>query len=107
MTKLEVFSYLEGFHNPSRIHSAQYFRYPEVIEWRYAKEHGPIAIPKMNYPSKLMATPNLLTDELEEYFGVLRWNCDLLEINCNLSTHRLMDMGQVHKFSSIVEISRN
>ena len=44
----EVFSYLEGFYNPRRIHSALDYRSPVVYERRFAQEHGSVANPKMN-----------------------------------------------------------
>ena len=43
-----VFSYLEGFYNPRRIHSALDYRAPVAYERKYAQEHGSTANPKMN-----------------------------------------------------------
>ena len=47
----EVFSYLEGFYNLLRIHSALDYRTPVAYERRYALELGSTANPKMNCPS--------------------------------------------------------
>ena len=44
----EVFSYLDGFYNPRRIHSALDDRSLVAYEQRFAQEHGSVANPKMN-----------------------------------------------------------
>ena len=44
----EVFSYLEGFYNRCRIHSALDYQSPVAYERRYVVEHGSTANPKIN-----------------------------------------------------------
>ena len=44
----EVFTYLEGFYNPHRVHSALDYQCPVAYERRYVVEHGSTANPKTN-----------------------------------------------------------
>ena len=47
----EVFTYLEEFYNPRRVHSALDHQSQAAYEWRYAVELGFTANPQKNCPS--------------------------------------------------------